>query len=176
MKQQPSPPKNPKEQLDDNARKFVITRLDADFLESCEASSYDLVTDWLETVEESEKKVVCKRYDNGDVQRLRITKVTKDGNRTSEKEAITEEEYEALRASASVHVEKRRHEFAYRQDGVSFVMKYDEFLDSDLCVLEVDAETEELREAFVPEPGLFGVVQEVTGDVRYYGYRVAGMI
>lgn len=175
MEQQSSPDKL-KEQLDDNARKFVIVQLPSDFLENHGASSYDLVTDWLETAEESEKKVVCKRYDNGDVQRLLITKVTKDGNRKSEKRFITEEEYEVLRASASVHVEKRRHEFVYQQGGVSFAMKYDEFLNSDLCVLEVDAETEELRDLFEPELELFDIAHEVTGDMRYYGYKVAGMV
>lgn len=85
--ERPSPERQ-KEVLDDNARKFITEPLSTNFLLQHGATSYVLITDWLEADESSEKKAVCKRYDNGDIQRLFITKVTKDGARTSEKRRL----------------------------------------------------------------------------------------
>ena len=172
--EQPSPEQQ-REQLDDNARKFVTEPLTTKFLEKYGAIAYELITDWLETAEESEKKIVCKSYGNGDVQRLCIAKVTRDGSRTSEKEKITEDEYNALLEQSLVHVEKWRYEFDYTQGDRLFTMKYDEFANSDLRILEVDAETDEIRNIF--DSGDYPVrLAEVTGDLRYYGYRVSGVL
>lgn len=157
------------EGIDDNARKFVTGQLDSAMLAMGDVVAYDMTTDWLETDEAHETKAVCKKYDNGDVQYLLITKMTADGKRTSVKERVAEEQYGNLRAQTKRCVEKRRHEFEYAQGDIIFEMKYDVFMDSNLCVLEVDASTDEQRADFVP----FGGVEEVTGDLGYYGYRVA---
>lgn len=56
-----------------------------------------------------------------------------------------------------------------------FSVKYDKFADSKLSILEVDASSEERRESFDPE-GFPAELEEVTSDIRYYGYRVAEVI
>lgn len=163
-----------KEVLDDNARKFILKELDSDFLREHDASSFVLIVDWLETGEDNEKKVAYKKFDNGNVQILLISKTTKDGNRTSEKEKITEERYNEFVASSILHLEKKRYEFEYPKGDVTFSMKYDEF-DGGLCILEVDAPSEAERNAF--NTGDFSSeLEEVTGDARYYGYKVAEMV
>ena len=167
------PRNNPekKETLDDNARKFIVEAIDPTLLEGSEVSSFTLTTDWLETGEDNEKKLAHKKFDNGDIQILLIAKVTKDGNRTSEKAKITDEEYKNLLESSVLHLEKKRHEFTYTQNGIPFFMKYDEFADSALRILEVDAGSDELRDSF--DPGVFPTkLVEVTGDLKYHGYRV----
>jgi len=161
--------------LDDNARKFVVSIIDPEFLEVNNAINHLLVTDWLETGEDNEKKVARKKFENGDVQILLISKVTIDGNRTSEKEKITEEQYKGLLTNSIRHVEKMRHEFKYLQDSVEFDIKYDEFTDSSLRVLEVDASTDTERESFTLNEQFVGA-REVTGDLQYYGYRVADIV
>ncbi|MFZ1248778.1 MAG: hypothetical protein WAQ24_00455 [Candidatus Saccharimonadales bacterium] len=168
-----SHPEQQKEIVDDNARKFVIAPLSAEFLKKHEAVGYLLVTDWLETESDKEKKVVLKEYDDGSVERLLITKVTKNGTRASEKQKITEEEYHKLVSQSVERIEKRRFEFNYLQSGVTFVVKYDEFLSSGLCMLEVDAQNDKLRDSFEP---FVDTCEEVTGDLRYYGYRIAHQI
>lgn len=171
----PTKPEHEKIVLDDNARKFVVSTINPELLEVNNATSYLLVTDWLETGEDDEKKVARKEFENGDVQILLISKVTIDGNRTSEKEKITEEQYKEFLTGAIRHVEKRRHEFKYLQASVEFDIKYDEFTDSSLRVLEVDAPTDTERESFTLN-GQFVGAREVTRDLRYYGYRVADMV
>lgn len=171
------PARNPekKEQLDDNARKFITEVLSPEFLEASGASSFTLTVDWLETSEDTEVKVAHKKFDNGDVQILLIAKTTKDGNRTSEKEKITEERYHQLKASPVFHLEKKRYEFEYTQNGTSFSVKYDEFADGKLNMLEVDASSEDERDSFSPDD-FPADLEEVTGDIRYYGYRVAEIV
>lgn len=71
-----------------------------------------------------------------------------------------------------IHVEKRRAEFSYEQGGMIFEVKYDEFAASNLRILEVDAATDEQRQSFEP----FGGLHEVTGNIAYYGYRVAQQV
>lgn len=132
----------------------------------------DNLTDWQETGEDDEKKIAYKRFGNDDTQILLISKVTKDGSRTSEKQQITEKEYEELAATSVLHLEKKRHEFTYTQNAIPFSIKYDEFANGEFCMLEVDAPTEEERNAFNPSDFL-NKLTEVTGDMRYYGYRVA---
>ncbi|MDN5274451.1 MAG: hypothetical protein JWP06_352 [Candidatus Saccharibacteria bacterium] len=166
-----------KETLDDNARKFILEGIDPKLLDENNASSFSLIIDWLETDNDNdnETKVAYKEFDNGDVQILLITKTTTDGNRTSIKEKITKEEYEQLVVSSVLHLEKKRYEFTYAQGSVVFSVKYDEFTDGELCMLEVDASSEEERRSF--SPGEFpSKLVEVTGDTQYYGYRIAEII
>jgi hypothetical protein len=171
------PTNNPekKEILADDARKFITETLSTEFLEEHGASSFILTVDWLETDEDNEKKLAYKEFENGDIQILLITKVTEDGHRTSEKEKITEEKYRELLALSKLHLEKKRYEFEYVQNEIPFSVKYDEFDDERLRILEVDAATEEGRSAFTPGDFPSGL-SEVTGDMRYYGYRVAKVI
>lgn len=164
-----------KEVLDDNARKFVTKGLTSEFLENNRASSFTLITDWLETGEDNEKKLAYKKFNNGDTQILLITKVTENGNRTAEKEKITQEQYEELLASSILRVEKKRYEFNYIQGDTSFSVKYDEFAESSLRVLEVDATDENQRDFFSPID-FPSELTEVTGDISYYGYRVASIL
>lgn len=164
-----------KETLDDNARKFVTDTIDFNFLKENEATSFILATDWLETNEDNEKKLAYKKFDNGDIQILLIAKITKDGNRTSEKTKISSEEYTNLLSSSILHLEKKRYEFTFTQNDIPFSMKYDEFTNSNLRILEVDASNDDLRDSFNSD--LFpGELSEVTGDISYYGYRVADTI
>ena len=161
--------------LDDNARKFVTEPLSNEFLKAQQATDYLLVTDWLETNEGSETKVVRKEYHNGAVQLLLIKKVTTDDVRTSQKTPITSEEYTAYLGASRVHVEKRRYEFTLSQNGIEFIVKYDEFQKSDLRIIEVEGKAHDDQALFNPIE-LPGRLTEVTGDTRYYGYRVASML
>lgn len=169
----PKPEKN--EALDDNARKFTLEDPDSTFLDSNEVSSFVMTTDWLTTDKDSEEKLAHKKFKNGEVQILLIKKVTKDGKRTSVKEKITEEKYEKLKARSILRVEKTRYEFTYSQNDTDFSMKYDEFTNSPLRVLEVDANSDPERESFVPND--FPVLlKEVTGNLDYYGFRVSSLL
>jgi hypothetical protein len=161
--------------MEDNARKFVVDAVDSEFLKNNNASSFLLVVDWLVTQEDSEKKVVYKKFDSGETQFLLVEKVINNGNRTTNKKKLTESEYKELLKSSTVHLEKRRHEFSFMQNGVLFSMKYDQFGGEKLQTLEVDAANEGDRGNFKPEDFPYRLI-EVTGDMRYYGYRVARMI
>lgn len=161
-----------KESLDDNARKFKLDGLSKVFLDTYDATSFILTTDWLKTDEDSEEKLAYKKFDNGDVQILLIAKVTNNGNRTSVKEKITEEKYRELKASSTLQVQKTRFEFSYPQSEVMLSMKYDEFTNSKLRVLEVDAANDTERDSFVTSEFPVKLI-EVTGNLSYYGYRVA---
>ncbi len=163
------------EVLDDNARKFTLDGIDLAFLDGNEVSSFVMTTDWLTTDKDSEEKLAYKKFKNGEVQILLIKKVTKDGKRTSVKEKITEEKYEQLKAHSILRVEKTRYEFTYSQNETDFSMKYDEFTNSPLRVLEVDASSDSERESFVPSE--FPVLlKEVTGNLDYYGFRVGSLL
>ena len=171
----PKPDSEPnKELLDDNARKFIVKMLDQSVLED-EDTHYLLVTDWLEMGGDTEKKLAHKKYPNGEVQILLISKVTTEQGRTSQKQKISEEQYEALLRDSIRHVEKVRHELNFAQGGVYFELKYDEFENSDLRILEVDAKTDEERAGFSLKD-FPGELTEVTGDIRYYGYRVGDVL
>lgn len=161
--------------IDDNARKFVSSPIDQQFLQENNANSFNLIVDWLETGEDNEKKIAYKKYDNGDVQILLIAKHTVQGKRSSIKDKITEDDYRHLLDSSILRVEKRRHEFKYIQNDISFSINFDEFADSELYILEVDASNEEERSSF--DPAAFPAkLAEVTGDISYYGYHVTGVI
>ena len=164
-----------KEVLDDNARKFITPDLDASFLKENGARGFLLITDWLETCEDNEKKLAYKKFDDGVIQILLITKVTKDGRRTSEKEKISEAQYAKLICDSICHLEKMRYEFEYLQGGIAFDAKYDEFNGSTLRILEVDSQNDAERESF--DPSSFpGDLSEVTGQLQYYGYRVTATV
>ncbi len=169
----PDPEK--KAMLDDNARKFLVAGLASDFLTENGATSFALITDWLQTGESSEKKLAYKKFENGDVQTLLITKTTRGGSRTAVKEELTREQYEELLDLSILRVEKTRYEFNYMQDNILFSMKYDEFTEGSLRVLEVDASTDGERNMF-DSTRFPAEVAEVTGDTRYYGYHVVEAI
>lgn len=164
-----------KETLDDNARKFLITNFDPQLLVHSGSVSYNLTADWLETGETTEVKVAHKTFDNGDVKILLISKVQGANGRTSDKQKIDQAKYEELLASSLKRVEKRRHEFEYFQNGTLFKMNYDDHSKAPLTVLEVDASSDIERESF--DPLLFpATLVDVTGQEKYYGYRVATTI
>jgi hypothetical protein len=164
-----------KETLDDNARKFVVKSLGDEFLSEQQATSYLLITDWLEMGDGNERKLAYKKYTDDAVQILLISKVTTQDGRVSQKQKIDEEEYRTLLDGSVLHVEKVRHEFNYIQDNAVFEVKYDEFTDSQLRVLEVDAKTDEERAAF-DSNNFPAELVEVTGNLQYYGYRVADIL
>ena len=169
----PKPEK--KEILEDNARKFICKPIDHAFLKQHNASSFTLAVDWIETEQDSEKKLAYKRFENGDIQMLLISKATHEGNRVAEKKKINDEEYQKLKESSILHLEKKRFEFMFIQNNMLFSIKYDEFKDGAFCMIEVDAESTEERDAFDPI-AFQGDISEVTGNSDYYGYRVATMI
>lgn len=161
--------------LDDNARKFVTKGLPPEFIEEHIVTSYVLITDWLETDADTETKITQRTFDSGDFQIHKITKTTKNGKRSSVKEDIDEDMYNVLVTKSKVRVVKKRYELEYPQDDITFDLKYDEFADSSLRIIEVDADNDKERNVFMPE--VFPTeLNEVTGDTRYYGYRVAYLV
>lgn len=162
-----------KKGVEDNARKFLVDNIDPSFLVEHRAIFYKLILDWLETGEDTDKKLALKEMKDGEIQTLLISKVTDNGNRIVDKKKISVEEYMNLLESSVVRVKKTRYEFQYQQEGVTFVIKYDEF-DGGLRMIEVDASNEEDRNKFKPEAFPYKV-SEVTGNMSYYGYRVAGL-
>ncbi len=162
-----------KQTIDDNARKFIVEKLDVAQLAGDGAVVvFCLITDWLVTDENTETKVVRKEFPDGTVQMLRIEKVTIDGKRTAHKEPIAQDVYAELLGTSVVRVQKTRYEFALRQGDDVFDAKYDEFADSSLRILEVDTASEETRALF--DPASFQIkATEVTGNRGYEGYRVA---
>lgn len=168
-------PERKTETLDDNARKFTTDVIEADFLLVNDAIGFRLITDWLEIGVDTEVKLARKVYDNGQEQLLLISKITNDTARTSTKEAITTDQYQMHIASSVCHLEKMRYEFTYRQNDTLFDVKYDEFIGSSLRIVEVDAQSDAERESFTPD-AFTGALQEVTGDIRFYGYRVADLV
>lgn len=165
-----------KEVLDDNARKFTLDGLTPAFLDDNRADSFVMTTDWLVTDEDSEEKLAYKKFKSGEVKILLIKKVMdQDGKRKSVKQEITQEKYEELKTASILQVEKTRHEFSYSQNETDYSLKYDEFADSELRVLEVDAKDDNERESF--DKTRFPVVlNEVTGNLDFYGYRVASLV
>jgi hypothetical protein len=164
-----------KEVIADNARKFTLAAIDEKFLKSHGASSYLLIVDWIVTNEDREKKVVYKELADGEKQYFLIEKVTQDGNRTTDKKRISEEEYKSFLTTTSVQVEKRRYEFDFLQNDIHFALKYDVYPGNNLSVLEVDSKTEAERSKFEIDAFPYKLA-EVTDDKRYQGYRVADLI
>lgn len=173
----PSTDPEKKEAVDDNALKFTVDGLSPEFLQENDAKAFLLTTDWLEMDKRSEKKLAYKKFADGKVDILLIQKFTDEhGNRTvPPKEKLTHDQYDQLLGQSVRRVEKMRHEFDYTQNGTVFSMKYDEFTGSELRVLEVDAQDEAARNSFVPDEFPYRLTN-VTGDTRYYGYRVADVL
>lgn len=163
--------------MEDNARKFIVKPIDSNFLKQNNAISFTLIVDWMITEEDSEKKLVHKTFDTGEIQFWLVEKVIENGSRTTHKTKLTEAEYKHLKDSfiLIVHLEKRRYEFNFIQKSTPFALKYDEFEGSGVYILEVDGKTEEERVSFEP-PTFPYHLQEVTGDIKYYGYRVAKIL
>ncbi len=164
-----------KEGVDDNARKFTLDAIDADFLKQQSAISYDLIIDWLVTDATSEKKIVYKKLESGEVHYFLIEKIIDGDRRKTDKKLTSKEEYKKHLDSSILRVEKKRFEFDFRQNDLSFKVKYDEFVNSKLQMLEVDAGSEADRSAFKPTDFPYKLT-EVTGDVRYYGYHVKEVV
>ena len=160
--------------VDDNARKFTLEPLSTGFLDDVRATSFNLTIDWLEMAEETEVKLSRKAYDDGNTQLYRIEKRTVDGNRTSTKVPISQDKYDRLLANSVLRIEKRRHEFKYVQGHVLFDMKYDEFKDSPLRILEVEEIEGEKGEHFQPAEFMLPLT-EVSDDPQYTGYHIADM-
>lgn len=161
--------------IDDNARKFITDALSASLLEQNEARSYTLTVDWLETSEANEKKLAHKVFDDGSTQLLLITKVTKNNTRSTERTVLSPEDYEKLLPESILNLQKKRSEFSYLQNGIPYSCNYDAFSEGTFRMLEVDATTEHERAAFNPND-FPAHLDEVTGDLKYYGYRVAETI
>lgn len=165
-----------REGIADDARKFIVTDIDPQLLDGEDVVKFDLTIDWLETGEDDEAKIVLKEFPDGTVERILVAKVTENGKRTTNKEEMTLDEYEEEKARASsvgIGIEKTRYEFRVERDGIVFDVKYDEFPNSDLRLIEVDADNEEGRKHFDPAIFLVSNLKEVTGDRGYEGYRVA---
>ena len=162
----------------DNDRKFIAGQIDSQFLEEhCEKPFY-LTVDWIVTGEDQETKVARKEFDDGRVEILHIMKVTVDGDRTPQKRPITDKEYQDYLRSSLSHLEKRRYEFEYTQNGIVFLMKYDVYAGGKFCMLEVDAvsKQEHERERFDYEAFDLCSLEEVTHQLQYYGYRMVDVI
>ena len=166
--------------IDDNDRKFTLPALPLEFLATHSTDSYYMITDWLETNDNDETKIVRKIYDDGEEKLLYITKVGVDEDRESKKTPLTEQAYGAYLENldpSKPHVEKRRYEFEFAQNGIDFTAKYDEFAGSTLRVLEVDAKTKLDKDKNAFDPTAFDYpLTEVTGIKQFYGYRIASII
>ncbi len=176
------PTKNPEQETppEDNARKFVLDALSPEVLAQYDATECMLITDWLEISETNEKKLAYKIYKDGRPDEIfLIEKIThEDGRRTvPEKKALAPDDYDEQLKSSIRQVKKVRYEFNYIQNGIKFKVKYDEFIDSELRILEVDAESgsDVERASFKPEEFLNGL-KEVTGKLEYYGHRVTTIL
>ena len=181
----PATPERKKEPADDNARKLVLLKIDAEKLTEIGAHTYDMEVQWVDTSEDSESKIVRKRnaYDETDVRTLLIAKSMVDGKRSTHREPVKYEDFSQFRKEyeGQPYLTKRRSEFMYVQDGVEYALKYDEFKigikpgggQRLFCMLEVDADSDEQRDKF--DPGAFELAQiyaEVTGNPDYTGYRI----
>lgn len=160
----------------DNARKFIVDAIDSSFLEKNNSKSFLLIVDWLVTEEDSEKKIVYKKFTTGEIQYWLVEKfINGASSRVTNKTKLAESEYNEFLKSSTVHLEKMRYEFSFTQDSsnnISFELKYDEFAGSKLCMLEVDGANEEVRDSFNLKDFPYKIT-EVTGNMQYYGYRIS---
>jgi hypothetical protein len=164
-----------KQTIDDDARKFVVPRLESSVFSGSDTVSYNLIIDWIKVDGEVEQKIVRKEFQSGEVTILLVTKPTGVGNRKTDKEKISEEKYKEYLLTSKRHIEKRRYEFKIVQNGVTFLLKYDEFKGGTTRMLEVDAASAAERKLF--DPSKFpSNLAEVTGNEKYYGYKMADML
>jgi len=177
------PTKNPEKSngISDNDRKFVVETINPEFLGAQRSfDSYYMITDWLEANNSDETKLARKIYDDGKEKLLHIAKIGVEQDRESKKTPLTEPEYNDYLKKldqSKPHVEKRRFEFEFTQNGIEFTAKYDEFTDSTLRVLEIDAKTKTDKDRSSFDPTLFDfALVEVTGIKQFYGHRIASLI
>ncbi|MES2213292.1 MAG: hypothetical protein V4473_00450 [Patescibacteria group bacterium] len=161
--------------MDDNARKFIVEKIDQKFLIQNNSISFNLIIDWIETAEDKEKKVVFKTFETGETQIFFVSKIITNGNRISDKKKISEDEYKNLLDTSILHLEKKRHEFNFIQNSISFSLKYDEFASEKIRILEVDSENSEERNLFNPNTFPYRLT-DVTGDKSYEGFRIVKML
>jgi hypothetical protein len=159
---------------DDNARKFVTVPFSSKFLERQNAIEFSLKTDWLFGESACEIKTVCRKQFNTPARYHLITKFSNGANRLSHKLELGKDTYCRLIKSSCARLEKERWEFTLLQNGVLFSLKYDKFDVGDCYVLEVDAANGEQHARRAFRPDLFPYkLKEVSGDLKYYGIRMA---
>lgn len=179
---------------EDNARKFVLTGLTPEFLSEYgeEATSADLMIDFIEVGVDREVKVVHKTADDGTVTMTLIENVTKeDGGRVPTKSNLAdiynvpsknggrlfqspEAMYQDLSNRSLCRIGKNRLEFGYKQDDRRLTLKFDTFNGSTLRLLEVDG-TPDDRDAFDPDD--FPVrLTEVSDNPEFTGATIAGVL
>lgn len=162
----------------DNARKFITLPLDKRFLDEHGAIAYKMITHWDES-SDTDKKLVAKQYSDGTEKFREIEKVPdgQGGRKAYSRDITAADYYEKLAKldANTVPSEKLRCEFLYQQGAVTFEVKYDQFVDSELCILEVDAANPELRAVFRAED-FPSELREVSGDKRYEGKNVRTMV
>lgn len=168
-------PEHANDAIDDNARKFILESLPEEFLDAMGASAFDLTSDWIQLGVE-EIKLARKKFDDGRVETLKITKVTdENGNRTSIKLPIDDEkEYDKGLKSSLRRVVKRRYGFKYTQNGHEYDVKYDVFEGGLLHMIEVEG-TQEERDGFDYMDFMVPLF-EVTKDPRYTGSEVVSVL
>lgn len=151
----------------DNARKFLVDEFDPALIPEG-ATSYVMTTVWTDMSEENDAKAVHKVYDDGAPDGyFFVEKVGPHGAREAKRRIISKAEYDqAIIGHEQSTARKRRTEFTL--DGLE--MKFDEYLDGPLHIIEVDAATPEAREAF--DPGVFPWKLHEIFDESYDGYRV----
>lgn len=57
-----------------------------------------------------------------------------------------------------------------------YELKFDVFANSEVRILEVGASSAEARDAFCAADFTAAKLTEVTGDLRYYGFRMTDML
>lgn len=171
--------------IDDNARKLVLLPIATSKLVELGATTYDMEVQWTDVSDDSETKVVCKRYIDTEIEPsvMQISKEMVDGKRKTLKTPISFEAFlrTVEQGDRMLHLEKRRSEFSYVQGDVVYALKYDEFKTGAhadgsqrlFCMLEVEADTDEQMEQFDPQAfTLAQIYAEATGSPDYTGYRI----
>ena len=171
------------ETVKDNDRKFILTArpLDVTFWDGYNPDrEYDMTVHWtdINDDEKTETKIAHKLYDDGAVEILKIAKVKVGDDRTAKKHEVAPDDYEKSIQDPVKQLAKRRYEFAYRQNGAIFKMKYDVIEDGILCMLEVGAGVTEQGDVVEFDMSAFEDYQlyEVSGDPAYEGHRIVDTI
>ena len=170
-----SNPNNRETQKPDNDRKFILESLNPEDVADGAVTAYDMEVYFIEIEPGRETKIVRKIYADGSVKTLKITKVTVNDERTTDKVEIDDEEPESLAQRAVKHFEKRRHEFTYTQGGNTFNLKYDDYADVPLYMLEVGADDQMQIPTFVAQD-FPATLTEVSDDKRYSGHRITEVL
>ena len=177
----PPTPETEAKPVSDNARKFIVDPIEPELIPVNNSFVHNMVIHWMSTEPRFEVKVVKKinARDDMDGAILRIMKTThEDGRRETTREPIPYGEFLEVceRFPDTPHLEKRRTEFFVVQNDKPYLIKYDEFSDSDLRMIEVEIDprakmTEDDLNGFDPAE-FFDVRDEVTADPSYKGYRI----